>query len=287
MSKALVIGNGKSRAWFRSPRWVAADDVVTWGCNAIYREGPVDNLVAMDNAMKFEIHASGYPKKHQCWFSSWNVIDSTVWSIIKHDCGVPEYFIHENEDETPLCVINEYKSNTLQDLVNETLKQNPHYSMDDVKKELISKDWRYKDAGYWISYISGRDKIASIEEQYQSAGCAALALACDDRHLPDGTFQEGAKEVYMIGFDMEDSDSLYRGTASYVSENADIDNEQNILLGWATCLDSIFDKYKDVSFYWVDCRIRGQVWHGAALDDYHLNVGYLTKNEVCAKINIL
>jgi hypothetical protein len=277
MSKALVIGNGKSRAWFRSPRWVAADDVVTWGCNAIYREGPVDNLVAMDNAMKFEIHASGYPKKHQCWFSSWHLVDSMVWSTIKHDCGVPEYFIHESEDETPVCVINEYKSNTLQDLVNETLKQNPHYSMDDVKKELISKDWRYKDAGYWISYISGRDKIASIGEQYQSAGCAALALAC----------QEGAEEVYMIGFDMEDSDSLYRGTANYVSENMDFGNEQNLLSKWATCLDSIFDKYKDVSFYWVDCRIRGQVWHGTALDDYHLNVGYLTKNELCAKINIL
>tara|TARA_Y100000004_G_scaffold45353_1_gene49815 strand:- start:1206 stop:2039 length:834 start_codon:yes stop_codon:yes gene_type:complete len=277
MSKALVIGNGKSRAWFRSPRWVAADDVVTWGCNAIYRERPVDNLVAMDNAMKFEIHASGYPKKHQCWFSSWNVIDSTVWSIIKHDCGVPEYFIHESEDETPLCVINEYKSNTLQDLVNETLTQNPHYNMDDVSEHLISKNFRYKDAGYWVSYVSDQDKIVSVNEQYQSAGCAALSLAC----------QEGAEEVYMIGFDMEDSDSLYRGTANYVSENMDFGNEQNLLSKWATCLDSIFDKYKDVSFYWVDCRIRGQVWHGTALDDYHLNVGYLTKNELCAKINIL
>ena len=165
MSKALVIGNGKSRAWFRSPRWVAADDVVTWGCNAIYREGPVDNLVAMDNAMKFEIHASGYPKKHQCWFSSWNVIDSMVWSIIKHDCGVPEYFIHESEDETPLCVINEYKSNTLQELVNETLTQNPHYNMDDVSEHLISKDWRYKDAGYWISYISGQNLEQIVEKK--------------------------------------------------------------------------------------------------------------------------
>ena len=58
--RALVIGNGESRSWFRSPRWVAMDDVITWGCNAIYRDGPhyVDNLVAMDYAMQQEIYDS-------------------------------------------------------------------------------------------------------------------------------------------------------------------------------------------------------------------------------------
>ena len=41
------------------------DDVVTWGCNAIYRDGPhyVDNLVAMDYAMQQEIYDSGWCMK--------------------------------------------------------------------------------------------------------------------------------------------------------------------------------------------------------------------------------
>ena len=62
MKRALVIGNGESRAWFRSPRWVAADDIVTWGCNAIYRDGKdcVDNLVSMDYGMQQEIYDSGW-----------------------------------------------------------------------------------------------------------------------------------------------------------------------------------------------------------------------------------
>ena len=41
---------------------MAMDDVVTWGCNAIYRDGPhyVDNLVDMDYAMQQEIYDSGW-----------------------------------------------------------------------------------------------------------------------------------------------------------------------------------------------------------------------------------
>ena len=54
MNKALVIGNGESRAWFNpSPRRRILDNsVATWGCNAIYRDGYVHNLVSVDYAMQ-------------------------------------------------------------------------------------------------------------------------------------------------------------------------------------------------------------------------------------------
>ena len=273
MSKAVVMGNGESRSWYNpNTKWA---DVRTWGCNAVYRDAAPDNLVAMDSAMKYEIHASGYPKQNKCWFSSWHVVDSMVIPIIKSDCGVPEYFIHENENKTGLCVLNEYKSNTLKDLVDDTLKQYPNYSMDEVHSHLISKNWRYKDAGYWISYVSEKDKIESVEEDFQSAGCAALSLAC----------REGAREVYMLGFDMQNSDSLYRGTSGYVSDDIDFGNENSLLSGWTKCMSSVFDQYKEATFYWVDCQITSSNgWHGSSVRDYHSNVRLLSKEEFCKEL---
>ena len=55
MDKALVIGNGESRSWYK-PK--VLNDVVTWGCNAIYRDGDVDNLVAIDYGIQQEIYDS-------------------------------------------------------------------------------------------------------------------------------------------------------------------------------------------------------------------------------------
>ena len=54
--KSLVIGNGESRSWFNpSKNNIGLDEVKTWGCNAIYRDGVVDNLVAVDYGIQQEI----------------------------------------------------------------------------------------------------------------------------------------------------------------------------------------------------------------------------------------
>ena len=47
MTRHLVLGNGESRAWFNpseklSFKWKTSNDVTTWGCNAIHRDGHVD-----------------------------------------------------------------------------------------------------------------------------------------------------------------------------------------------------------------------------------------------------
>jgi len=61
MHKALVIGNGESRSWFKPCHQHILDNtVITWGCNAIYRDGFVHNLVAVDYGMQQEIYDSGY-----------------------------------------------------------------------------------------------------------------------------------------------------------------------------------------------------------------------------------
>ena len=50
------------------------DDVITWGCNAIYRDVKVDHLVSVDYGMQHEIYTSGYAKENSCWFLDWNII---------------------------------------------------------------------------------------------------------------------------------------------------------------------------------------------------------------------
>ena len=44
---AYVYGNGKSRKGWDISRKI--EGVTTWGCNAIYRDGVVDNLVCVDS----------------------------------------------------------------------------------------------------------------------------------------------------------------------------------------------------------------------------------------------
>ena len=61
MHKALVIGNGESRSWFKPcHQYIRDNTVITWGCNALYRDGYVHNLVAVDYGMQQEIYDSGY-----------------------------------------------------------------------------------------------------------------------------------------------------------------------------------------------------------------------------------
>ena len=72
MKSAVVLGNGESRSWF-CPDYLEYPiaDLELWGCNAIYRDGVVDNLVSMDYAMQQEIYMSGYPLNNKCWFANW------------------------------------------------------------------------------------------------------------------------------------------------------------------------------------------------------------------------
>ena len=69
MIKHIVYGNGESRQLLDHSEWIT-----TWGCNAIYRDFSVDNLVSVDYNMQQEIYESGYVMKHKCWFSDWEVL---------------------------------------------------------------------------------------------------------------------------------------------------------------------------------------------------------------------
>ena len=80
MSKSLVIGNGESRKWFSEKQYEV--DAVTWGCNAIYRDIMVDNLVAVDYGMQQEIYQSNHWRDAQCWFANWSILPSEVGDMM-------------------------------------------------------------------------------------------------------------------------------------------------------------------------------------------------------------
>ena len=94
---ALVIGNGESRSWFKPCHQTIMAGVQTWGCNAIYRDGKVDNLVATDAAMQQEIYKSGYVTDNTCFFMDWSLLPGDVGETFLMGYDIPEELIHKNE----------------------------------------------------------------------------------------------------------------------------------------------------------------------------------------------
>ena len=109
MSKVIVYGNGKSRLKYPvvSPLPVVHmrhDDVITWGCNAIYRDVKVDHLVSVDYGMQQEIYTSGYAKENSCWFLDWNVLPPEFSGL--DTLRSQHKVIHENKPTDNGCVVN-------------------------------------------------------------------------------------------------------------------------------------------------------------------------------------
>ncbi len=137
MNKHLVYGNGESR--LNTPK--IEGDFTTWGCNAIYRDMVVDNLVAIDYGIQQEIYQSGYPLKNKCWFAYWEVLPNFNPDYIKSD--------FKDIFETP-------KGNRVNCVVQGR-----------------------REDGLYITWIGEEDMIQDIDYPKKwSAGNTALYLAC-------------------------------------------------------------------------------------------------------------
>ena len=110
MSKVIVYGNGKSRSKYHDVT-MTFDDVITWGCNAIYRDVKVDHLVSVDYGMQHEIYTSGYAKENSCWFLDWNIIPPEFSGLdtIKNQHDT----VYENEPTEHGYVLNGKKDSDL------------------------------------------------------------------------------------------------------------------------------------------------------------------------------
>ena len=110
--------------------------MLTWGCNAIHRDGVVDNLVSIDYGIQQEIYESGYHKWSQCWFADWNLVPAEVADMMFMGFDIPETYIHKTEKSghhAEQCVIAGTDPATLHEKVEAAIRQFPHLDMEDLK----------------------------------------------------------------------------------------------------------------------------------------------------------
>ena len=264
MTKHLVLGNGESRAWFNpSEKKIVTNDVITWGCNAIYRDGDVNNLVAIDHGIQQEIHDSGYHKWNQCWFADWNILPASVVDGLLITADFAEDFVHKSKKVTDQCVIAGADPKLRAEKIKSATEQFPNLDMKDLQIKMG------KDVGVWITYVNEDDNIKNIDfPKKWSAGNTAIHLAC----------QQGAKEVYLLGFDLSSPNKLinniYKGTEYYFPEDA----RGFTPVSWMNQMGTVFNEFPDTKFYWV-----GREEDGVFSEK---NIRYLTKEELCDILNI-
>jgi len=199
--KHIVYGNGESRP--RKP--ILGGDFITWGCNAIYRDFTVDNLVSVDYNMQQEIYESNYAMKNKCWFTDWEVIPSGFDpSLLLVNNDAPVYETAKLNRKS--CVVQGKDANMVQNKIEEVLIHNPQLDPEDFKKKAMF------NVGVYITWVDEyNDKVINIDyPKGWSAGNTALYLAC----------KHGAKEVYMLGFDgssySEPLNNVYKGSKNYL-----------------------------------------------------------------------
>ena len=269
--RALVIGNGESRSWFTPKNYRMSNDVVTWGCNAIYRDGYVDALVSIDYAMQQEIYDSGYCVENPewppriCYFANWSVVPASVANMLFPETsflGFPGPFIHKSKNRTDNCVISGKDPQTLREKIEAAMEMYPHLDMKDLKMKME------KDVGVWITYVGTNDIVESIDYPVGwSAGNTALYLASKPSMI---------KEVYMLGFDLSSYDdplnNVYKGTKNYLPATAKGFNQVN----WYNQMEIVFKAFHHINFFLVDSAVQFE----------ENNVSHITKNELCDALEI-
>ena len=230
--KHLVYGNGESR-----PRTSIGGDIISWGCNAIYRDFRVDNLVSIDYNIQQEIYESEYALTNKCWFSDWSVLPFFDTSIIKSISVRDNNPVYETKQfDRNSCVVQGTTIDSVQRVLSEILTFNPQLDKDDLRKKLE------KDIGLYITWVAEEDMVEDIDyPKGWSAGNTALYLAC----------QSGAEEVYMCGFDgsnySEPLNNIYKGSKNYLATDSRGFNTTN----WDNQFKLVQKEFSDVQFYKV------------------------------------
>ena len=279
---AVVIGNGESRRWMddhmiiqKKSMWSGIkEEVITWGCNAVYRDFFTDNLVAVDYGMQQEIYQNDLCQDTMdLHFANWSPVPSEVADMMFLGYDIPEAFIHKSSPVTGQCVISGKDPVALHERIEAAIQMHPELDMKDLQMKME------KDVGVWITYLRDNDNVNPIDFPVGwSAGNTALHLAC----------QQGSKEIYILGFDLSSYDeplnNLYKGTDNYLPSDAKGFNPNN----WINQMQTIFTEYRDVKFYWVDPveRFGQESFFYVGNDGKKNNVTYITKEKFCEEFKI-
>ena len=268
---AVVIGNGESRRWMddhmiiqKKSMWSGIkEEVITWGCNAVYRDFFTDNLVAVDYGMQQEIYQNDLCQDTMdLHFANWSPVPSEVADMMFLGYDIPEAFIHKSLPVTDQCVISGKDPVALHERIEAAIQMHPELDMKDLQMKME------KDVGVWITYLRDNDNVNPIDFPVGwSAGNTALHLAC----------QQGSKEIYILGFDLSSYDeplnNIYKGTDNYLPSDAKGFNSVN----WQNQMQTVFKEFKDIQFFWVDAK-----------EEFvqENNVTYITKEKFCEEFKI-
>jgi hypothetical protein len=250
------------------------EEVITWGCNAVYRDFFTDNLVAVDYGMQQEIYQNDLCQDTMdLHFANWSPVPSEVADMMFLGYDIPEAFIHKSLPVTDQCVISGKDPVALHERIEAAIQMHPELDMKDLQMKME------KDVGVWITYLRDNDNVNPIDFPVGwSAGNTALHLAC----------QQGSKEIYILGFDLSSYDeplnNLYKGTDNYLPSDAKGFNPNN----WINQMQTIFTEYRDVKFYWVDPveRFGQESFFYVGNDGKKNNVTYITKEKFCEEFKI-
>lgn len=275
-NKAIVFGNGESRKWADEDGnffWPLSTqtDMTTWGCNAVYRDFWVDNLVSVDYGMQQEIYQDTLCQDTMdLHFANWSPLPAEIPDMMFMGYDIPDEFVHKTKragNHTEQCVVSGKDPSKIQESIDLTLKEHPNLDPKDLKMKME------KDVGIWITYLRENDNVKPIDFPVGwSAGTTAMHLAC----------QGELRELYMLGFDLSSYDeplnNIYKGTDNYLPSDAKGFNSVN----WLNQMHTVFTEYKNTTFCWVDPIHR----KGEIFDRDYYNIRYLTKEQFCDKFNI-
>ena len=230
--KHIVYGNGESRP---KDKIIGGEWVTTWGCNAIYRDFTVDNLVSVDYNIQQEIYESEYALTNKCWFSDWSILPDFDTSMMLVGNNGPVYETWQGNKKS--CVVQGKTQDTVEANIQEAKIYNPDIDIEDLRKKAE------KDVGLYVTWVDEyNDQVINIDyPKGWSAGNTALYLAC----------KSGAEEVYMCGFDgsnySEPLNNIYKGSKNYLAADSRGFNTTN----WDNQFKLVQKEFSDVQFYKV------------------------------------
>ena len=212
--RTVVYGNGKSRLKWDLKQNLH-NDIITWGCNRIYNDTVVDNLVAVDYWVQHDIVESGYAHKNKCWFGDWEVLPI-------------EYDVQYLKDQYSAQGCDRFIEN---DNTNKTGK-------------VVSGRLRPPHQALYITWLDGTENIEYVDFPKEwSSGSTTMHLAC----------QQGAKEIYLMGFDLSGYpinnvyEDIQRKYYNHDPHKIDLNRPD-----WIGQMKTVMNEFRDTQFIWVE-----------------------------------
>ena len=214
--RTIVYGNSKSRL-----KWdlnIKLDNVTTWGCNRIFNDIAVDNLVSIDHHVQHMIYESGYAHKNKCYFADWNILPesfaNTKIMITGDDMKVTE----NEKGNRQSCVVN-----------------GKFYG---------------EGKGLWITWIDEVDMVESIDYPQQwCSGTTAIHLACQQN--PSEVYLMGFDVSENPLNNVYEEQQMSQGGA-YKRKHYKSSEDFGHRSDWAREIETTIREFPNIEFIWAE-----------------------------------